>query len=187
MSRLFKIIAILDTNVLYPIEIRDILFWFAHYELFQPRWTHNIFNEWKSVMQRKGIGDDEANKRIQKANRAFPNALVENHEILIPALSLPDPDDCHVLAAAIKSEAQIIVTNNIRDFTANILVEYSIKAQTPDDFLVGLIDLDTDTALQAFKSMVFNRKNPNLNENQVIRILKKQQLVHTADYLHRLI
>lgn len=66
-----KFKAVLDTNVIYPIIIRDVLFWFAHYDLYTPKWSENIFAEWKTVMLRKGISEEEAEKRIQIANLAF--------------------------------------------------------------------------------------------------------------------
>jgi predicted nucleic acid-binding protein len=99
---------VLDTNVIYPIDIRDLLFWFAHYELYTPKWSNHIFDEWKDVMIRKGILLEDANKRINKAQLAFPDALVENYEPLIDGLELPDPKDRHVLAAAIKTNANVI-------------------------------------------------------------------------------
>ena len=57
-----KFKAVLDTNVIYPIIIRDVLFWFAHYDLYTPKWSENIFAEWKTVMLRKGISEEEAEK-----------------------------------------------------------------------------------------------------------------------------
>ena len=72
--------AVLDTNVIFPIEIRDLLFWFAHYELYTPKWSENIFDEWKRVMIRKGTNEIEALKRVGRANQAFPDALVHNYE-----------------------------------------------------------------------------------------------------------
>lgn len=107
---------VLDTNVIYPIEIRDLLFWFAYYDLYTPKWSKHIFDEWKDVMIRNGVSLEEASKRANKANLAFPDALVTNYEGLIGNLDLPDPKDCHVLAAAIKTNANIIVTNNLKDF-----------------------------------------------------------------------
>ena len=109
---------VLDTNVIYPIETRDILFWFAFYDLFTIKWSSHVFTEWENVMKRKGITDEEIQKRIANANSAFPDAQVNNYEELIEKLELPDPDDRHVLAAAIKTNANIIVTNNIKVFIA---------------------------------------------------------------------
>lgn len=92
---------VLDTNVIYPIDLRDLLFWFAHYDLFTPKWSKHIFDEWSDVMMRKGVLKEEVDKRVMKANMAFPDALVENYESLIDGLQLPDPKDRHVLAAEI--------------------------------------------------------------------------------------
>ncbi len=113
---------VLDTNVIYPIDIRDLLFWFASYDLFTPKWSKHIFTEWEDVMKRKGVPDSEVKKRLLKAQLAFPDALVENYESLVNSLELPDEKDRHVLAAAIKTNANIIVTNNIKDFPAGLFI-----------------------------------------------------------------
>lgn len=112
---------VLDTNVIYPIEIRDILFWFAHYEMYTPKWSEHIFREWIGVMLRKGVPQNEAIKRASKADAAFPDARVLKYEGLIGGLKLPDVNDQHVLAAAIKTNANVIVTNNIKDFPSQYL------------------------------------------------------------------
>lgn len=143
--------AVLDTNVIFPIVIRDLLFWFAHYELYTPKWSDHIFDEWKNVMLRKGVTEEEAEKRAQKANLAFPDALVINYRSLIDQLQLPDPKDCHVLAAAIKTNANIIVTNNLKDFPEDYLDSFGLKAKNADDFLTDIIDLNPDQAIGAIQ------------------------------------
>lgn len=178
---------VLDTNVIYPIVIRDLLFWFAHYDLYTPKWSEHIFDEWRNVMKRKGITDEIAEMRIQKAQLAFPDALVNNYEALIDGLLLPDENDCHVLAAAIKANASLIVTNNIKDFPKEVLSNYGLKAKTADDFLTDIIDLNTETAVEAFRQMVMNKKNPDLDEYEVLDTLRKNNLNDTANYLHSLI
>ena len=175
---------VLDTNVIYPLETRDLLFWFAHYDMFTPKWSAHIFDEWKAVMLRKGINEKEAQKRINKANRAFPDALVMNYSGLIQHLKLPDPKDCHVLAAAIKVNANVIVTNNLKDFPKPYLLSFGLVAKTADDFLTDIIDLDIEQAILAFKELVLNRRNPDLDEFQMLDIFRKQGLKQTADYLH---
>lgn len=179
--------AVLDTNVIYPVIIRDLLFWFAHYDMYTPKWSHHIFDEWRSVMERKGVPMDEAEKRVQMANQAFPDALVRNYETLLENLSLPDMKDCHVLAAAIKSNAQLIVTNNIKDFPEVIIKEFDIKARTADDFLTDLIDLNGETAVEAFKEMVLHKRNPAMDEYAVLAKLKEIGLTDTSNYLHALL
>jgi len=73
MNSSVRFTAVLDTNVIYPVIIRDLLFWFAHYDMYTPKWSNHIFDEWKEVMERKGVSPEESNKRIQKANDAFPD------------------------------------------------------------------------------------------------------------------
>jgi predicted nucleic acid-binding protein len=152
--------AVLDTNVVYPVIIRDILFWFAYYDLYTAKWSEHIFDEWKRVMKEKGVTEEEANQRIAKANSAFPDALVQNYKGLIAHLELPDKDDRHVLAAAIKTNANLIVTNNIKDFPEEYLQSFSLSAKTADDFLTDIIDLNQEQAVAAFKDMVLNKKKP---------------------------
>jgi len=179
--------AVLDTNVIYPVIIRDLLFWFAHYDMYTPKWSNHIFDEWKSVMERKGVSSQEVDKRVQRANQAFPDALVRNYEKLLANLSLPDMNDCHVLAAAIKSNAHLIVTNNIKDFPEDILSDFDIKAKTADAFLTDLIDLNGETAITAFKDMVLNKRNPAMDEYAVLASLEKIGLSETSHYLHALL
>ncbi len=177
----------LDTNVIYPIDIRDLLFWFASYDLFTPKWSKHIFSEWEDVMKRKNISDDEIQKRISKAQRAFPDALVENYEPLVDALNLPDEKDRHVLAAAIKTNANVIVTNNTKDFPNEYLAGFGLTAKTADDFLTDTIDLNNELAIEAFRALVLNRTNPNLDEYEVLDRFRKNGLQDTANYLHALL
>lgn len=178
-----RFIAVLDTNVIYPVFIRDLLFWFAHYGMYTPKWSKHVFTEWELVMTRKGISEEEAKRRTQRANMAFPDALVNNYEQLIKNLELPDPDDCHVLAAAIKVNANVIVTNNLKDFPED-LDSFGLKAKSADDFLTDLIDLNQEEAIKAFKEMVLHKKNPELDEYQVLDRLRNCGLTDTANYLH---
>ncbi|MEO6719400.1 MAG: PIN domain-containing protein [Ferruginibacter sp.] len=182
-----RFIAVLDTNIIYPVIIRDILLWFAHYDLYTPKWSEHIFDEWKRVMIEKGVSDEEADKRIGKANEAFPDALVQNYKGLIEPLKLPDKDDRHVLAAAIKTNANLIVTNNIKDFPEEYLQSFGLSAKTADDFLPDIIDLNQEQAIAAFKEMVLNKKNPRMDEFEVLNQLRNSGLKDTASFLHALL
>lgn len=179
--------AVLDTNVIFPVVTRDLLFWFAHYELYTPKWSNNIFDEWRNVMTRRGVSEEEAMKRVQKANDAFPDALVKNYASLIRTLDLPDQNDCHVLAAAIKTNADIIVTNNLKDFPATYLDSFGLKAKKADDFLTDVIDLNPVEATKAFQEMVLYKRKPDLDEYGVLDSLRRNGLNETANYLHALI
>lgn len=178
---------VLDTNVIYPLDVRDLLFWFAHFDLYTPKWSKHIFDEWANVMRGKGLSEREILKRTSKANLAFPDAMVKNYESLIGGLDLPDERDNHVLAAAIKTNANVIVTNNLKHFPNDYLNRFGLAAKGADDFITDTIDLNQDQAVVAFRRLVLNRKNPNLDEYAVLDILRKRGLTDSANYLHSLI
>jgi len=73
--------AILDTNVIYPIIVRDLLFWLAHYDLYTPKWSSHIFNEWKEVMIRNSKKSNFANQQLRKS-AIFRKSLI--HLTLLP-------------------------------------------------------------------------------------------------------
>jgi len=138
-------------------------------------------------MKRKGVNKDEIKKRLRNANLAFPDALVKIYSGLISGLKLPDPKDCHVLAAAIKTNANVIVTNNIKDFPNQTLKSFGLIAKSADNFLTDIIDLNPKQALVAFEEMVLNRRKPNFDEYEMLAILRKRDLKNTADFLHSLL
>lgn len=118
---------------------------------------------------------------------AFPDALVINYEPLIEGLTLPDEKDRHVLAAAIKTNANIIVTNNLKDFPNDYLASFGLAAKSADDFIADIIDLNHEKAIEAFKKLVLNRRHPDLDEFEVLDNLRKNGLIQSANYLHSLI
>jgi predicted nucleic acid-binding protein len=187
MIHSIRFTCVLDTNVIFPLDVRDLLFWFAFYDLYTPKWSKHIFDEWYDVMIRKGVPKEEALKRIKKANTAFPDALVENYESLIGGLVLPDENDKHVLAAAIKTNANIIVTNNLKDFPSDYLSTFGLTAKSADDFITDTIDLNQERAVEAFRQLVVNRTNPDLDEYQILNIFRRNGLNDSANYLHSLI
>lgn len=99
-------------------------------------------------------------------------------------MELPDPKDRHVLAAAIKTNANVIVTNNLKDFPKDYLLSFGLTVKSADDFLTDIIDLNPEEAIRAFRQLVLHRRNPDLDEYQVLDILRKRGLVDTANYLH---
>ena len=138
-------------------------------------------------MKGKGISDEEINKRLRKAQRTFPDALVDNYEAFVDSLELPDEKDRHVLAAAIKTNANIIITNNLKDFPAAYLATFGLTAKTADDFITDTIDLNPDLAMEAFRALVLNRTNPNLDEFEILDRFRKNGLIESANYLHALL
>ena len=187
MIHSIKFTCVLDTNIIHPLFVRDYLFWLADYELFTPKWSIHVFDEWKKLMVDKGLPLHEIDKRLQRANMAFPDAMVTNYEKIIDGLTLPDPDDRHVLAAAIKTNANIIVTNNLKDFPVDYLGTFGLSAKTADDFITDIIDLNHEKAIEAFRSMVLTRKNPTVNDLEMLDCFRNNNLTDSANYLHALL
>jgi hypothetical protein len=105
-------------------------------------------------------------------NSAFPDANVAQFEPLIDSLTLPDPDDRHVLAAAIRGRIDVIVTFNLQDFPIATLRTYDIEAQDPDTFIAHLIELDRPKTLEAIHNQVKSLRNPPMTFEQVLQTLE---------------
>ncbi len=116
----------------------------------------------------------------------FPDASVEQYESLIPTFDLPDMDDRHVLAAAVRCHAEVIVTSNLKDFPEKYLSEFEIEAQHPDLFIINLIDLNPEKSLEAFRQQVSFLKNPSMTASQVLESLEKARLPATCAKLKSL-
>ena len=115
--------------------------------------------------------------------RTCKGSLVADFEDLIPTLELPDPDDRHVLAAAIISEAKIIVTFNLKDFPESILAKYGIAAQHPDVFVGDLIERYPQQILQAVDTILDRLKNPRQTFTNHLETLANQGLLNSVALL----
>lgn len=131
--------ALLDANVLYPTVLREILVAVARAGLYTPLWSERILEEWARATVKLGPGAEEiARGEIAVLKAEFPGASVRPREGLEARLHLPDPNDEHVLAAAIAGGAEVIVTFNAQDFPRHVLAEEGIGRMDPDQFLRGL-------------------------------------------------
>jgi predicted nucleic acid-binding protein len=109
-------IVVYDSSVLYPAPLRDLLMHLALTNLFKARWTTTIHDEWmRSVLKKRpDLTTERLEYTRQRMDTNVPDTLVKNYKELIPSLTLPDPEDRHVLAAAIRAKADTIVTMNLR-------------------------------------------------------------------------
>jgi predicted nucleic acid-binding protein len=175
---------ILDACVLYPAPLRDLLLRLGMADLFKARWTETIHEEWITSVLRQGRHTREQLERTRDLmDRHVLDARVTGYEALIPSLTLPDPKDRHVLAAAIKANADAIVTFNLKDFPEAVLRPYSLEAIHPDDFVHYQIDLAPGKACFAIKSQREALKNPPKTKEEFLTILRKQQLPKTVSAL----
>lgn len=181
--------AIFDACVLYPAPLRSLLMYLALTDLFRAKWTDEIHEEWMRAVQRDypDISREKAERVRDLMNAHVRDCLVTDYEELIPALTLPDPDDRHVLAAAIRARADVIVTINLGDFPAATLKTYGIEAQHPDDFIVHLLDLAPGTVCTAVKRQRESLRHPPKSADELLAIFEKQGLAQTVARLREFI
>lgn len=175
--------ALLDANVLYSVCLRDCLLRLANEDLYLPLWSAEIHGEWiRSILQdRPDLDRKQLDRTREQMDSTFPDAIVEGYEHLIPQLQLPDPNDRHVLAAAIHGEATVIVTENLKDFPDHYLAPHKLIVQTPDTFIAdNLIKTRLDSVLTAVRSHRKALINPPRSSDQHLKALKERGLVKTV-------
>ncbi|MGI8543180.1 MAG: PIN domain-containing protein [Aridibacter sp.] len=151
--------AVLDACVLYPAPLRDFLMHLAVLDIFQARWTEQIHDEWirNVLLNRPDLKSEQLERTRQLMNAHTRDAVVE---YLIDSLELPGKNDRHVLAAAISSKADLIVTFNLRDFPKNELSKHHVKAVHPDIFITSLFEDYKDLVFLAAQRQWQSLKNP---------------------------
>lgn len=177
--------AVYDACVLYPAPLRDLLLQLALTDLFRAYWTADIHKEWmRNVLtDRPDITPEQLERTRELMDAHVRDCLVEGYESLVPSLALPDEDDRHVLAAAIVSGADVIVTYNLKDFPDEKLNIYGIEAQHPDEFLMHLIDLAPSQVCAAASTIRSRLRNPPKTAAEYLDTLEQQQLPQVASAL----
>ena len=156
--------------------------WLALSGNFRARWTAAIHVEWTRnlLTNRPDLTREQLQRTIDLMDAAVPDALVTEYEPLIDGLTLPDASDRHILAAAVRSSASVIVTFNEKDFPAFQLAPFGIETQHPDAFIEYLFDLDPNAVVNAAQKQRSNLANPAFDVDQFLDILRKQGLVQTV-------
>ena len=178
--------AVLDACVLYPVCVADALMSMAVAGLYAAKWSIAIEQEWIRNLERSRPElAGKLDRRRALMRDANPDWEVPEASCIAVAagLVLPDPDDAHVLAAAIAGHADCIVTANLRDFPSEILGVYGLCAIHPDDFLIAQLDLDPLRALAAFKEMRSRSKSPPLTPDEFATAFERNGLAAMAERL----
>ena len=154
-------------------------------DLFRARWTEQIHEEWMRnlLKNRPDINRTQLERTRQLMDEHCHNCLVNDYELLIPGLTLPDADDRHVLAAAIRCGADAIITCNLKDFPKIELSKYDIEAIHPDDFIINNIDLNIAKVLEATRKHRSSLKNPQIDVDTYLDNLLQQGLPQTVEVL----
>ncbi len=174
-------VVLLDANVLFPFRVRDVLLTFAHEGLFRARLTDDILNEWtRSLVRLKPHLEASVREQEEMIRDVFDECFVTGYQPFINSLVLPDPDDRHVLAAAIRCSAQVIVTENKRDFPSTVLDDYGIEVLGADDMLVSTYELFRPDAARALSHVRRRYKTPPMNASEFLFDLTRSGLPKLA-------
>lgn len=178
--------ALLDANTLYPILTCDALLSLTSTGLFAAKWSKRIEDEWIRSLERDR--PELAGKLVPRRDNMRRAALdweVAEPAVaaLLPCLTLPDPDDAHVLAATIAGHADCIVTFNLKDFPASTVESFGIEVIHPDRFIVSQLDLDFIPAITALKKMRQRRKRPALTPEEFADTFERNGLPSVASRL----
>jgi predicted nucleic acid-binding protein len=180
--------AVYDACVLYPAPLRDLLMELALTDLFRARWSEKIHQEWiRNVLKnRPDLNESQLLRTKAFMDANVRDALVNDFEPLIPSLKLPDENDRHVLAAAIRCSADVIVTFNLKDFPADYLLTFDIEAQHPDDFILYLLDLYPVPVCSAAEKVRQRLRSPKIDHEKYLSTLLKQRLPQTVSRMNEL-
>ena len=181
--------AFLDACVLVGALKRNLLLSLAEAKFFWVRWSEQVLAEAERgivrvlVVRNATDAKARATRVCGAMRRAFDDAPVDGWEPIAVGLTLPDPGDVHVLAAAIKTRASIIVTDNLRDFPAEVLAPLDLEAKSADAFLADTIDLDEARAVVAVRTMRQRFSRPGKTAEALLLDMEAVGLVETVDVL----
>jgi predicted nucleic acid-binding protein len=176
---------IYDACVLYPAPLRDLLLELASATLFRAKWSNEIHEEWieNVLADRPDLSRDKLERTRKFMDQAVLDCLVEGHLDLIPSLKLPDPNDRHVLAAAIHAGADAIVTFNLKDFPPELCTQYNLEVLHPDDFIRFQFDFDNAAVVLAATRCRARLQNPKKSALEYLDTLTQQRLPATVSAL----
>jgi hypothetical protein len=181
-------VVLYDACVLYPAPLRDLLIRLANTGVVRARWSATILDEcFRNILENRPDLKPESLERTRELmTQAVPDCMVINFEGLIDALVLPDVDDHHVLAAAIRAGAQAIVTFNLDDFPVDRLAPYNIEVKHPDDFVIDTLDISPGAVAKVIADQAAALKNPPRSVGELLDTLRDQGLVRSVAKLREL-
>jgi predicted nucleic acid-binding protein len=164
--------AFLDTCVLYPAYLCDTLLRLAEASAYRPLWSVDVLSELRRNLIDRGIPADRVDRRIAQMSRSFPDALVTGYESLIDGMT-NHPKDRHVLAAAVRANAEVLVTFNLTDFPGPALKPYDVDAVHPDEFLLDQLDLYPGVTVEVLRQQAASYRREPTTTSGILMLLER--------------
>ena len=176
--------AVFDANVFFGARLRSLIIELAQSGIFRARWSAEINNEWmRNVAAKRGIAIEKLQVVAGLMERAVPDCLVTGHERMTLDHALPDPNDEHVLAAAIQARASAIVTFNTEHFPEDALAPHGLHCVHPDDFLLDVESISSQHFIRAIKRDIEHYIDPPLEITKYLDDLSNAGIPKVAAYL----
>lgn len=166
---------LIDANVLFPTVLREIVLGVAGAGVFDPMWSARILEEWRRAAERLGEGAI-AEVEIAAVRAAFPAAEMVVRPETLTRLRLPDPDDLHVLAAAVDGGADELLTLNSRDFPTNALSAEGVLRRHPDEFLLEAWHAEPDRVGDVVRAVLTRAGVHGIDVSNPRSVLKRARL-----------
>jgi hypothetical protein len=168
-------VALLDASVLHPWVVCELLLRLAERGLFRPAWSEAVLDELvQSLIERKPDHADRFRRRREHMEAAFAEAMTRSPELFAGAVPpAVDEGDRHVVAAGLAARANVIVTDNIRDFAPDALAEIGLLVQTADEFLIHQWWLDPSGVIDELLAMAEGTSRPPLTLREVLASLSR--------------
>ena len=168
---------LIDANVLYPTVMREVVLGVAKTGLFTPQWSPRILEEWaRAALKLDPQGEAQARGEIAMLQAAWPGAQVTYPPELENRLWLPDPNDVHVLAAAIAGSSAAIMTVNAKDFPRNVLSEEGLHRVDPDSYLQGCAEASPDLVAPVAHAVLAEARRLSGEDWTLRSLMKKARL-----------
>ena len=180
--------AFIDSNVFYGARLRSLILYLAQTGLFRARWSDAVHDEWISKLceNRPDLEPRKLRRTRELMDAAVPDCLVTGYEPLVSALQLPDPNDRHILAAAIRGAASTIITFNEKDFPDAILDPYGIHVRHPDDFILDVVEIHDQQCIAAVREDIAHYVVEPLTVDEYLESLENAGVPKTAEYLREI-
>lgn len=175
-----------DACVLYPVRLRDLLLraGYAPQLNLRARTSPTILDELgRALVRTNAMAADRWPPHRAQIEAALPDFIVDGYEPLIESIELPDPNDRHVVAAAIRCQASGVITFNVTDFPAEVLDTFDIEAIHPDDFCLSLIEQSAVACVELIHQQLAALRKPPISLDELTRRFERMGLPLTASRL----
>jgi predicted nucleic acid-binding protein len=166
-------LAVVDACALYPYSLRDTLLRLAEIELYDIQWSDRIIDEMRrNLVENVAVPEERADRMVNAMNNAFEGATVASEPIaLLEHAMTNDEKDRHVLAAAVVSRSEIIVTFNVKHFPEAALEPLGVEAVHPDDFLQTLLAIDAQAVVETLRQQAADMVDPPFSFDELLGAL----------------